>query len=380
MTSHQLHPLWPEMADGSIITQLDILFTTLSILSLIHCISKRGFLSGTITILFLFLHTILFEHASLFLGGTHCHASSTILPMISPCSSINSVLFYIPWLYTSIEGAKKLNLHIAAYPFAVGLLQLGFGACYECQGPMRAFWKWPDENGTIADSPEILSSWSGYPPLKFLKDAQVQNEVGTISEDGVFHVSQHADEALSERLWKFPLYAPYFHFAYGFAWAFGLSLSGEITSQVALTTKQWFVAGLGAFVLFLQPIWFTGFLSDKLNLSLVQGVPLSLGLSLLPILILPKQLPTPPISDGNKRGSSSSSSSQTSDLLLFGICFTMHAFFVSFPWRIKEHTPTNFHLFIACVSTVHLIAQYYCCFLAGKQQQQQQQQKKQKTI
>mmetsp|Transcript_14436 Transcript_14436/g.19257 ORF Transcript_14436/g.19257 Transcript_14436/m.19257 type:complete len:178 (-) Transcript_14436:1051-1584(-) len=113
-------PLWNEMADESVVGLLDILFSTLTFLCLLHAVSKRGICTGIAVVVYLFLHTMLFEHTSLFLGGTHCHATSPLLPMITPCSSINSVLFYIPWLYTSIESARRMDLNPICYPFVVG--------------------------------------------------------------------------------------------------------------------------------------------------------------------------------------------------------------------------------------------------------------------
>merc|ERR1719162_232624 len=109
--------------------------------------------------------------------------------MGTPCSSINSVLFYVPWTYTSIEAARRLNLHPIAFPFAVGLLQFGFGAVYEMQGPYNSFWKWPDATGAIAESP-LLVPYDGYPPLAFLAKAKKHGEVATISS-GIFRASQH---------------------------------------------------------------------------------------------------------------------------------------------------------------------------------------------
>ena len=140
--------VFPGMATGPMVQQLDGLFISLTLLTLMHAVSKRGLLSGALLVAYLCGHTAAFEHMSLFLGGTHCHATSAILPMVTPCSSINSVLFYVPWTYTSIEAARRLNVHPLAFPFAVGLLKFGFGAVYEMQGPWNNYWKWPDAAGT----------------------------------------------------------------------------------------------------------------------------------------------------------------------------------------------------------------------------------------
>ena len=180
------------MADPAVVLQLDVLYVVLTALALMHAVSKRGLVSGTAVIVYLCVHTALFEHMSLFLGGTHCHASSAVLAMVTPCSSVNSVLFYVPWSYTSLEAARRMNFHPIAFPFAVGLLQIGFGAVYEMQGPWNSFWQWPDAAGVIASSP-LLESWDGYPPLPALVQAKQHGEVATIA-GGVFRVSQHAQK------------------------------------------------------------------------------------------------------------------------------------------------------------------------------------------
>mmetsp|Transcript_13627 Transcript_13627/g.19985 ORF Transcript_13627/g.19985 Transcript_13627/m.19985 type:complete len:376 (-) Transcript_13627:353-1480(-) len=353
-------PLWNEMADESVVGLLDILFSTLTFLCLLHAVSKRGICSGIAVVVYLFLHTMLFEHTSLFLGGTRCHATSPLLPMITPCSSINSVLFYIPWLYTSIESARRMDLNPICYPFVVGFLVFGFGTVYEMQGPLNNFWKWPDDSGHIAQTAVILSSWEGYPHFEFLRKAQTTNEVAVVSSEGIFHVSDHARDALSQRLYGFPLFAPYFHFAYGFAWALVLSLTGNVKSGQNVSVLRLIVAGLCSPLLFLLPIWFTQYLSDVIHQPLLVAVPLSLALSVLPILILSKKDP--------QNSKALKSSSLTPDFLLFVISLNMHVFFVTFPWYDKAQTPLGLHVLVACVAAVHLIIQYYSCFtIAGKQ-------------
>ena len=109
MSTSTKEMLWPEMADGSTVAQLDVLFVLLASLTLIHAVYRRGALSGTAAVFFLLAHTAFFEHVSLFLGGTHCHATSPLLPMVTPCSSVNSLLFYAPWIYTSLEAARRLG-------------------------------------------------------------------------------------------------------------------------------------------------------------------------------------------------------------------------------------------------------------------------------
>ena len=347
--------MYEGMADADVVIQLDILFVTLTVLTALHAISKRGLFSGIAVVAFIFLHTVAFEHVSLFLGGTHCHASSPVLAMVTPCSSINSVLFYVPWIYTSLEAARRLNLRPAAFPLAVGLLQIGFGAVYEMQGPWNSFWHWPDEKGIIAKSP-LLERWENYPPLDFLSEAKLNGEVATITS-GVFRVSQHADGALAERLYGFPIFAPYFHFAFGFGWAVGLLFTGSVGSEAPPSLKRIAIAGLLTTVLFLFPIWITRGLCQVARIQLSVGVPLSLLLSFIALLVIEK-----------RKKKTSSVSALKPDVLLFVISAAMHAFMVSFPLRAPKPPPSGLHSLVAFTATAHLIAQYVCCFMTGSKQ------------
>ena len=342
------------MADAAVVTQLDALYVALTGLTLLHAVLNRGIFSGAAVVAFLFAHTAAFEHVSLFLGGTHCHASSSVLPMVTPCSSINSVLFYVPWTYTSLEAARRLNLRPAAFPFAVGLLQIGFGAVYEMQGPWNNFWRWPDEMGIIAQSP-VLKSWDGYPSFGFLSQAKQHGEVATIAS-GVFRVSHHARAALAERLFEFPVFAPFFHFAFGFGWAVGILLTGSIRSEAPPSLKRVAIAGLAVWVVFLLPIWFTWGLCLLTHASLSVGIPIILCLSFLIVLIIGKNQNTTPIPGFQP------------DLTLFVISVVMQAFMLTFPLRAPKSTPLGLQTLVVATGTAHLIAQYVCCFVAGSQQ------------
>ena len=87
---------------------------------------------------------LLTEHASLRLGGTHCHASSPHLGDISDCSSLNSVLYYLPWVYSCVTLGRRLVDETSwAFPLLTGLLFFGMCGVYECQGPIMGWWLWP---------------------------------------------------------------------------------------------------------------------------------------------------------------------------------------------------------------------------------------------
>lgn len=352
MATSEAEPLFPGMAKAEVVGELDALYIVLTLLCLLHAVAKRGLVSGIAITAFLAVHTAAFEHISLFLGGTHCHASSASLPMVTPCSSINSVLFYVPWTYTSIEAARRLDLHPAALPFAVGLLQIGFGAVYEMQGPSNRFWKWPDDAGVIASSP-LLKAWDGYPP--FTAEVQQKREVASIV-NGVFRVSHHAGGALAERLFEFPLLAPYFHFAFGFGWATSLLVTGAVDSRAPPSMLRFLIAGVLVLGLFLPPIWITRGLTEAAGLPLIHGVPISLALSTLPLLLFGRK----------KLKKASTATKPSADALLFLISLGMHAFMVSFAWgRAPTPAPSGLIGLVTVTATLHLIAQMYCCFGKG---------------
>jgi len=404
--------LWPKMAQGSIILQLDALFGTLFVLTWIHACRHRGNWEGSLLVVFLAVHTAIFEHCSLFLGGTHCHATSPLgrFANLTPCSSLNSILFYVPWIYTSIEGAWRLLLAVSirrsswnkfqsmlliiVIPFLVGLLQFGFGVVYELQGPWNNFWSWPDYNGVIASSRERLGPWEGYSPLKVLlgaKNSHVEG-VATIDWRGAFRVSEHAMVALEERIYGVPVLAPYFHFCYGFAWAAGLLfvymssgsalVGGSTESDDANTIARpslykIAIAGLQAPILFVIPIEMTRNLSHTLGVKYLIGVILSLALSSLLVAVvlqwlktregrdakdLPKTNQTTFFAARNTTNSTDTGIT-TSDPLLFSISFLMHAFFAFLPFRSTVPTPNGLELLVATIGGLHLVAQYYCCMV-----------------
>lgn len=104
------------------ITELDVLFTTTIVLTCVHAELHGGWklvLAG----LGLGLVT---ETVSLRLGGTHFHASGHYFPDFFACSSGNTVLFYVSWVYVGITSARRLvDERSWAFPFMCGLLFLG---------------------------------------------------------------------------------------------------------------------------------------------------------------------------------------------------------------------------------------------------------------
>lgn len=336
--------MWASMAVSDVVFELDVLYIALTLLTMTHAISKRGVCSGVFLTLSLAGHTAAFEHISLWLGGTHCHATSQLM-MLTPCSSLNSVLFYVPWTYTSVEAARRLRLHPLAFPFAVGLLQFAFGTVYEMQGPLNNFWNWPDHAGVIASSPALVP-WHGYPPG--LLAAQQSGQVGRVTLEGVWYVSQHASEALADRRHHFPILAPFFHFAFGFGWGVGLSLTGPISDKPPAMWR-FIVSGMLILVLFVVPIEAARVLMRAIaNPHL--GVMLATMLFGVPLMLLPTAHNSP---------------MPSSDPLLFLICLVMQLFFVTYPLRARVATPPELWGLVGTVSILGLAAQYKCCFLTG---------------
>ena len=173
----------------------------------------------------------------------------------------------------------------------------------------------------------------------------------------MFRASEHAAGALHERLFEFPLLAPYFHFAFGFAWAAGLAVTGSVGPKATPSVFRLFIAGLLSVVLFLPPIWITRGLSESADLSLTVGVPLSLAASFLPLLLLKRP------SSGNDGGSDGSGTG--ADPLLFLISFGMQAFMLTFPLRAAKPSPPGLIALVVGTGALHLIGQYICCFVAG---------------
>ena len=114
------------LASPDAIAELDALVLVMVLTTLLHAYRTRNLALWSSGLL-LGLWT---EHASLRLGGTHCHASSAFLNVrggggaespapplphpssplhqVSDCSSLNACAYYIPWLYSCVVSARRL--------------------------------------------------------------------------------------------------------------------------------------------------------------------------------------------------------------------------------------------------------------------------------
>ena len=148
---------------------------------------------------------LLVEHASLRLGGTHCHQSGMV--DISECSSANSVVYYLPWVYGCVTISRRLmDDRSWAHPLVCGLCFFGMCGIYESQGPLMGWWLWPDTDMVVKAGSEV-------------------RQFGVMATDGRGLVaSKHAFDALHTRVYGVPALAPYFHFAFGWGIATAFKL------------------------------------------------------------------------------------------------------------------------------------------------------------
>ena len=179
------------------VEELDLLLLGQTLLCLAHGLFLRDPFGLTLLPSALFLGLTL-EQASIRLGGTHCHASSP-LSNFSECSSLNSVLLYVVWIYLCVLTTRRLSPqpHHWTSPFLAGLVFFGYCGVYELQGPLMGWWWWPADD------------------LVLKAGGQLQ-QFGALADDprGVV-TSPYVATALSDRVFGVPLMALYFHVAIG---------------------------------------------------------------------------------------------------------------------------------------------------------------------
>ena len=81
------------------------------------------------------------EFGSIRCGGAHrCHNAGVL--NFAYCSSVNSVVYYMPWVYSSVVSAERLvGSSRWALPWVCGALTFGMCGIYEMQGPNMRWWK-----------------------------------------------------------------------------------------------------------------------------------------------------------------------------------------------------------------------------------------------
>ena len=255
------------------IYELDALVLAMSALTVYHAFSDKDRLSIALLIASGLLGFCT-EYASIHFGGTHCHATGFL--NFGEWSSVNSVFYYVPWVYVCIVSAKRLGGSSSnfAFPFMAGMLFFGMCGVYEMQGPLMKWWLWPDASGLVKGGADV---WQLTPDTR-----------GLVS-------TPHVIDALYERWHSFPVMAPFFHSAFGWGIATALMYTvpafgakfklGKVMGAVAvlssvLTGPSLAMAWDGVMRVF----------TNTLGLDRFVGVPVMMLLSfVLPMLVSPPQ-------------------------------------------------------------------------------------------
>ena len=238
--------------------ELDLLVLVMGVLTCVHA-HRHGQWSLAIAGFFLGLVT---EHLSLRLGGTHCHASGLL--DVSECSSLNSVAYYLSWVYACVSLARRLvDEKSWAFPLLCGMFFFGFCGVYESQGPLMGWWRWPDADLLVKAG--CTTTQFGIPAA---------DTRGLVA-------SQHAYDALATRVHGVPALAPYFHFAFG--WGIAVAFQLVRFSPTVGATVFSVLAGPAIALLWDPPV---RFLDALLGASQAEAAPFIMLLSfLLPLLL-----------------------------------------------------------------------------------------------
>ena len=171
------------------------------------------------------------EFGAIRFGGTHCHSAGLV--NFAPCSSANSVLFYVPWIYTCVVAAERLAGQARwALPWLCGALTFGMCGVYEMQGPNMRWWRWPHaKTGLVVNiTRELYDDYDGlFESSSFWRAAH-------LDQGDALTITPHAGAALEERVWDvrhptfaaLPVMAPYFDMAFGWGVGFVLWLAPSL--------------------------------------------------------------------------------------------------------------------------------------------------------
>lgn len=320
-----LGPIW----------HLDILVLLMSVFTIYHAISEtnKDLRFRNVCLLFTsFLLGLGTEHASLRFGGTHCHAAGIV--NFSECSSANSVLYYVPWVYICITTAAELTFARRwMFPFLNAMLFFGMCGVYEMQGPLMGWWLWPRVDGIVKPSAKL---WQFGDPGNDTR--------GMVT-------TPHVEEALGERIYGFPPMAPYFHSAFGFGIAVALLITGSFfqQSKLRMTKTMQFVAIVASVLLgpALGMAWDPPIRILKIVLGVrkVIAVPGIMGLVFL-VPLLFGALENPPKTEASLR-----------QLCLFLVPLLNQSYFVynALIGYGKNIIPGNLKFGVLCVAAVSLI-------------------------
>ena len=330
-----LSPIW----------ELDIVVLLMTVATVSHAFIEpdNGRRKENVTLVVTsFLLGLFTEHASLRFGGSHCHASSELLNF-SECSSVNSVCYYIGWIYICIQTARRLAIRSNGttswtFPFLCGGLFFGMCGVYEMQGPLLGWWLWPREDGVVKPGCKI---W------------QFGNQGLNLAD---MMTTEHVEEALGERIFGFPLLAPYFHSAFG--WGIGLALQLTVPSFSSLSTKLRSVSPGTSNMAIISSVLLgpaLGMLWDppiRIFNSVLGANKLAAAPAVMSLVFLVPLLSSHPLVTGSYQG--------PRDLLLVIVPVIQHLYFVSncLFRHGKDIIPGNLKLFICCVALLSLLLHF----------------------
>lgn len=128
---------------------VDIIMIFLTVLVLIHCFMKTK-TNGFMVVIIILGVTILAEQLSIQLGETHCHFDAWI--MITKCSSLNSVIFYVPWMYSCYYIGRRIESTFRSRILLIALLHPLYCTMYELTGANEErWWSWGTKVPALLD-------------------------------------------------------------------------------------------------------------------------------------------------------------------------------------------------------------------------------------
>lgn len=302
--------------------ELDLLVLLLCVASLLHASRQKSAREGWWLCVAGLGIGVVTEQASLRFGGTHCHASGML--NFHECASFNASFYYLPWVYSCVVCGRRLTGDTWIFPFVTGGLFFGMCGVYEMQGPLMGWWLWPKEDGVVKAGCDI---WQFGDPG---------------NDDRGLVVTGHAAEALGERVFGFPLLAPFFHHAFGW----GIAMACQMTGFRSPCSAILFGPALG---MLWDPL--VRLFKALLGASKSASAPLIMAVSFVaPLLAGPPLPPRPP-----------------QDLLLFSIPLMNQLYFVSNALfrHGKGVIPGDLKLLICSLSLVALLASARAAGLLG---------------
>lgn len=358
------------------------------------------------------LYSLATEWMSIRVGGTHCHAAG--IANISDCSSVNSVLYYVPWMYACLMSGRALAariLPIGKRTFhgalvtasIVGVLQFGFCGVYEMQGPTLRLWRWPDAAGVTQygvgirnvvhrdaavehAAPASTDAFASYSSMGLAQQTITHYfPAGPPARDHNLVASPHAYEALAAR-WPadgdagvkmargFPIMAPIFHVALGFGFCFAgwLFNAGTVNNTVGGASLRHVVKLLFTMI----ASWPIALLWDAPIRLVETALPGSKLVAAPALIILAVLLPllsttcsaswTSPPKQGAVESSAERTISQTWRNVLFMVPLLNHAYFATAFWRVgEEYRHAPLYTVVMCVTVCSVAAHASAAFLSG---------------